>query len=328
MITKKLAEYMPGDLDDVRANPIAYGLPDEATIWTDEQIMAEMSKFADPNLVGASKKTADYQGWKNYATWGVALMLGNEEGSYRQMQEKMSELIAGASEHKNVKENIWSAKEAIRFEFADWIKNYVEEMVSGIDNPMASQILQAGMSEVDWQEIADSELDSTDEFAGVPDKEKTSSVKRAEYNGWVNYETWAVALWIDNDQKLNKQVASWCQGEEGVKDDYEIAQRIKSLVEEGNPLGDQATLYADLMNAALSEVNYRDITNHYLEAYKTASKKTASKDRFGRTWDFPKNELCPKCGQPDSVGDCNHKKLPDDQVLELGGKLSHEASKK
>ena len=43
------------------------------------------------------------------------------------------------------------------------------------------------------------------------------------------------------------------------------------------------------------------------------------KDRYGRGWKLPKNELCPKCGQPDSCGDCNHKKLSKADVIKLGG---------
>lgn len=43
-------------------------------------------------------------------------------------------------------------------------------------------------------------------------------------------------------------------------------------------------------------------------------------DKFGRKWkDIPKNERCPKCGQPDSCGDCNHKPLTIAQAKELGG---------
>lgn len=44
-------------------------------------------------------------------------------------------------------------------------------------------------------------------------------------------------------------------------------------------------------------------------------------DKFGRKWNIPEDERCPECGQPDSCGDCNHKKLTDEEVLQLGGIL-------
>jgi hypothetical protein len=38
-------------------------------------------------------------------------------------------------------------------------------------------------------------------------------------------------------------------------------------------------------------------------------------DTFGRAWPYPKEELCQECGQPDNVGDCNHARLTDEEVL-------------
>lgn len=43
-----------------------------------------------------------------------------------------------------------------------------------------------------------------------------------------------------------------------------------------------------------------------------------SVDNFGRLWTLSPNELCPECGQPDSTGDCNHKRLTDREAEELG----------
>lgn len=44
-------------------------------------------------------------------------------------------------------------------------------------------------------------------------------------------------------------------------------------------------------------------------------------DKYGRIWTLPKKELCPICKQPDSCGDCNHKKLSEEDVEMLGGKI-------
>jgi hypothetical protein len=40
-------------------------------------------------------------------------------------------------------------------------------------------------------------------------------------------------------------------------------------------------------------------------------------DRYGRNWPFPDAELCPVCGQPDSIGDCNHRALTPADVTSL-----------
>ena len=53
-----------------------------------------------------------------------------------------------------------------------------------------------------------------------------------------------------------------------------------------------------------------------------ANKVYGFQDKYGRSWPgFNQKELCPTCGQPDSCGDCNHKRLSKKEVLEIGGTL-------
>lgn len=100
------------------------------------------------------------------------------------------------------------------------------------------------------------------------------------YNGWTNYETWVTALWLDNDAgssahwteqarecweaaPRSKQVREW----EFTQHDaatIDLAERLKSEIHDLNPVGD-ASLFADLMNAALSEVDWREIAAHYVD---------------------------------------------------------------
>jgi len=99
------------------------------------------------------------------------------------------------------------------------------------------------------------------------------------YNGWKNYETWNVALWMDNDGNdsyWEKEaiaaldvLAMFEPRYEGQTKEqyvcYDLAQSMKDYYEENNPLSDKANCYADLLNAALSEVNWYEIAEHLMD---------------------------------------------------------------
>lgn len=104
-----------------------------------------------------------YNGWTNYATWGVALLIDNDEGTYNESREAAQRFKDEAENHRNVPE-IWTAEQAARFELADWLKDYTETLCGigsesedyGIAEPslMAQQLLGAAISDVNWDEIA------------------------------------------------------------------------------------------------------------------------------------------------------------------------------
>jgi hypothetical protein len=82
-----------------------------------------------------------------------------------------------------------------------------------------------------------------------------------EYNGYTNYETWLVNLWIDNDEGLSEMITDITRSNRSEL--HNIADSIKELIEEGIP--EVTGLYADLMNAAISEVNWHEIAENHLE---------------------------------------------------------------
>lgn len=64
-----------------------------------------------------------------------------------------------------------------------------------------------------------------------------------------------------------------------------------------------------------TDQNYEQVDDAIQAAYD-------SMDGYGRTWpNVPLNERCNGCGQPDNTGDCDHVKLADDEVKQLGGVL-------
>jgi len=87
-----------------------------------------------------------------------------------------------------------------------------------------------------------------------------------KYQGWTNYETWVVNLWLTNYSGTYDAIL------ESVRDnaaDHDAGEAIKEFVEELNPLNDkEPSLFTDLMNGALSEVNWREIAQSLRETLK------------------------------------------------------------
>ena len=90
-----------------------------------------------------------------------------------------------------------------------------------------------------------------------------------------NYETRAVALWIDNDeyeQEFALELARQAQETPNIneylsdEDNVRVAlgESLKARVEFLAPSLPN-NLYSDLLNAALGEINWRELADHYLD---------------------------------------------------------------
>lgn len=84
------------------------------------------------------------------------------------------------------------------------------------------------------------------------------------YNGWTNYETWNVKLWMDDDEGSNRY---WNDTAHGLKDASDgtakLAEHLKSEHEETLP--ELNGWHADFLRAAFSEVNWYEIAEHLIE---------------------------------------------------------------
>ena len=115
--------------------------------------------------------------------------------------------------------------------------------------------------------------------------ERLKSAADKTYNGWTNYETWCVKLWLDNDEYLCNELQpamvrrAWAESKVTPSDLSfgltrevnawrDLADDLKSYCEdpENGLVPDLGASFAsDLLNAAMSEIDWRSIAEHLLD---------------------------------------------------------------
>ena len=81
------------------------------------------------------------------------------------------------------------------------------------------------------------------------------------YSGWKNYSTWAVNLWMCNEEHSYRY---WIEAAKKAENVAELADTLKDAHEEAAPdLG--ASVYSDLLGYALQSVDWYEIAKYLFE---------------------------------------------------------------
>jgi len=75
------------------------------------------------------------------------------------------------------------------------------------------------------------------------------------YNGWSNYETWLMNLWLTNDEPVYNDLMQIIQE---MDDEHEMAEELKYRVMEDMDLN-EISARADFLSAATRNINWPEI---------------------------------------------------------------------
>lgn len=103
-------------------------------------------------------------------------------------------------------------------------------------------------------------------------------MNKVEYNGWTNYETWLVNLHMTNEQGGTDFVMEFLDERTGLHPRFiYVAKFLQDTYEEDATsvlshdltcrTFDMNLLWKDLINSALSEVNWMEIAKHRVEEW-------------------------------------------------------------
>ena len=90
-----------------------------------------------------------------------------------------------------------------------------------------------------------------------------------KYNGWTNYETWVINIWVDNDEEIYLTMNDIINSYDWTGKTYELSKVLQEWYDKKvEKLGLENGVMHDLLTGALSAVNWYELADHYITDYK------------------------------------------------------------
>jgi len=134
--------------------PMDEHIPEDAEMLLPEEEEAEEAIM----VTAEEEEETGYQGYTNYPTFLVAVQIGNEQRDYEYWRDVVGELKQQVEEEGPSSE-YWSPEESVKFDLAKMVETSFEEAHPLADQASVwSDLLSAALSEVNWDEVAESIL--------------------------------------------------------------------------------------------------------------------------------------------------------------------------
>jgi hypothetical protein len=109
-----------------------------------------------------------YNGWKNYETWSVGLIVDNDPNTYAESRAVVRDAIDNGEPSE-----FWTEEERRRYRVADALKSWVEENLEASYamsdarpfSYLVAQLVRAALDDVEWTEIADNYIEEVTQDA-------------------------------------------------------------------------------------------------------------------------------------------------------------------
>lgn len=107
------------------------------------------------------------------------------------------------------------------------------------------------------------------QWTTVPAREENEAMTDETYNGWKNYPTWAVNLWLSNDEGLYneaRELTAVCveRGDDLIR--VRVADVLRDWVRDDLAPDLGASFAADLLGYALDQVDWFEIADAWIES--------------------------------------------------------------